>query len=144
MPESDYQQQYGMTLLYGTVGSAAAAITTALAGVKEFGELPGGEVADIDITRVDQANAHKKFAAEKLIDPGQLTITLGVKVSQVLTVQGLVGQSKAFKVAFSDTSTVHFDGYVKSYKPKAQKGDEATVEVTIKVSGAPTWTAAAA
>lgn len=143
MAESDYQQQYGMKLFYGDAGALPAAITTALAGVKEFGELPGAEVADIDITRVDQADPHKKFAPEKLIDPGQITLTLGVKVSQIATVKGLVGLAKSFKIDFADTSTVHFDGYVKSYKPKAQKGDEATCEVTIKVNGAPTWTAAA-
>ena len=142
MPESDYQQQYGMTLHFGDPGALVTLITTDLAGVKEFGELPGGEVADIDITRVDQTGPHKKFAAEKLIDPGQITLTLGVKVSMIATVQGLVGVSKSFLVTFADASKVHFEGYIKSYKPKAQKGDEATCEITIKVSGAPTWVAA--
>lgn len=53
------------------------------------------------------------------------------------------GTKKGFKITFTDTGTAHvrFMGYVESFEIVSQVADKAVLNVTIRGTGVPTWTA---
>lgn len=133
---NDYAQTYGTTLKYGASGGAAA---TQLAGIKAIGGLPTEAVDKIEVTRIDQADKIKQFAPG-MIDPGEASFTLGMKRTDFVTLKGMVGVMKSWKITYSEASTDTFEGFVSSLGKDAAAGDEVTVPVTIQVSGAITFT----
>lgn len=136
-----YAETYGTTLHYGAAAALPAAITTALAGIKAIGGLPTEVVDEFETTRIDQSTKFKEFAPG-MIDSGELQLTLGMKKADFATLKGMVGDMHSWKITYSDDSTDHFDGFIKSLGKEAASGDEVTITVTVRVSGAVTFTPA--
>lgn len=137
-----YAATYGTKLYSGTAGAAAASITTQIAGIDSLAGLPELNFDEFDTTRIDQAGVMKEFAAS-LGDGGNIQVNLGFAKAQVTTLMGDVRSLKAYKIAFSDGSTLHGDGWIKVLGFEAQNGDEVLTKATIRCSGAWTFTAAA-
>ncbi len=140
MAQNAYAATFGTTISYGDVGGTPTYVP--LAGVKEIGGLPALEADEFEITRIDQTSPLKQFAAS-MIDPGELEFTLGFDKAKVTTLYGLHRLAKAWKVLFSDGSALSFEGWVKTITPEASTDDEVTVAVTVRVSGAVVFAAAA-
>lgn len=124
----------------GAADAAAAAITTKVAEVVNISG-PNIEGEDIDVTSMDSTSGFREFIAG-LVDGGEVSIDLVFGKAELALLYSYIRDHNAYKVAFSDGSTWHFNGYLKSIGNEAPHEDKISCTATIKVQNQPTFTAA--
>jgi hypothetical protein len=101
---------------------------------------------DVEVEDLDPTDAYKKYLPG-LLDGGEVSLTLNFDGSSTGHT-ALLGDAnsratKNFKIVLPDTSTWGFSGYVKGFaNSDIAAGDVIQADVTIKVTGKPTFTAA--
>ena len=141
---NDFVTSAHTRLYYGDSGTtAAASITTALAGIKNFPTLPKNEVDEFETTRIDQMDGsdhdwYKQFQPDH-IDPGTLNAKLAFIPDNVETVYGLIRTSKAWKILFPNQDTLVFEGWLKTVGPEQEDRGEVVVDVVIRLLGKPVY-----
>lgn len=138
-----YAASAGTKLFYGNTGAEA---TTRLGNIKGYDSLPSAEVAEIDITRVDQEDGNaidwwRQFAPDR-ITAGDLGVTIGLDKDLVETLYGLLRAERSWKILFSDGSKLTFEGFLKNIEPGVETDGEITFGLTMKPSGKVTFTKA--
>ncbi len=138
----------GTLLFYGDLAGTTAP-ATALAGIKEFNNLPDLKGKKYSTTRVDQANTDATIdvfehqAPAKRVEVGDLKFKLGFKKATITTIYGLFQVPKAWMIQFSEGSSLAFNGFINEIGPAVKAGDEVEIDVTVAVDGGAFFTAAA-
>lgn len=104
---------------------------------------PNVEADDIDVSTMDSPDQFKEFTAS-WADGGECELTIQFSKQENGTIYSLFRADKAFKIEFSDGSNWTFNGYIKAFGNEVDREGVITTPITIKVSGRPTFTAAAA
>lgn len=107
---------------------------------------PQLEADDVEIEDLDPVDGYKKYLPG-LLDGGEVSLTLnfdGSTTGHMDLLSDFNGRAKKnYKIVLPDTAAWAFSGYVKGFAPQEiTAGDVIQVEVTIKVTGKPTFTAA--
>lgn len=106
---------------------------------------PQIEADDVEIEDLDPVDDYKKYLPG-LLDGGEVSLTLNFDGSTAGHT-ALLGDAnsrttKNFKIVLPDTAAWAFSGYVKGFAPQEiTAGEVMQAEVTIKVTGKPTFTA---
>ena len=131
---------YGFDFLMSTNGGTT--YTT-------FGEVedlvpPGGKCKDIDISYVQMTVPWRLFMAG-LADGEESTFKLIFSHTNYATILANIRASNMFKILYSDlgstASSVVFSGFINGIKNVVPLDDKVMVDVSIKVSGKPTFVA---
>ncbi len=138
---SDAVTGYQSYLYVGTWDDAAASITTKVAEVVSISG-PDLEGDDIEVTHMDSSDGYMEFLPG-LVDGGEVSIELNFTKAETALLLTYFRVKKAYKVTFSDTSTWHFNGYIKTLGNEAPLKDKIGQTATFKVAGTPVFTAAA-
>lgn len=132
-----------------TLATEIASVYTTIAQVRDITG-PNLSTDVIETTSRDNANAYKSFLAG-LRDGGEVTFDIvydpDLTTHSASSAGGLVklqqdGTLNNFKLTFPDSApatTVTFAGIVTAFNPKSPMNDALAADVTIKVSGKPTW-----
>lgn len=123
----------------GAADAAAAAITTKMAAVVNISG-PNIEGEDIDVTSMDSTSGFREFLPG-LVDGGEVSVDLKFVKAELALAYSYIRVEKAYKVAFADGSTWHFNGYIKSIGNEAPLEGDITCTATVKVQNKPTFTA---
>lgn len=143
--------EYGQTLSYAAVPASGSPVGTyaLLAGIREWGELPGMDGSKTETTNVDGASRVKQYAPVDS-EPGTVACTLGWKVKDGATVKTAIAAvivlhqvMKIYKITFSDGSTNEQAGFIDKYGTAKRGEKEIVVPIHIQFSGAPVFTPAA-
>ena len=130
---------YQSYLYSGAADAVPVAITTKVAKVQDIsGPDLGGD--DIDFTNMDSASGFMEFMPG-LVDGGEVSITLVFTKAETALLYGYLRTLKAYMVTFSDGSTWHFNGYIKSLGNEAPAKGGIMQTATFKVAAKPTFTA---
>lgn len=107
---------------------------TAVGNVTEL-TMPEPEADDIDTTSHSTTGGVRTYLAG-LVDPGEAETTVHYDKTIFSTLKGLRGDSKKFRVIFSDGSGIGWEGYIKA-DPATEVDMEGLTLMTIKtkVSG---------
>lgn len=127
---------------YGsTFGFSSGSPATTVSGLISL-SVGGVEINQIKMSALDQGSLYHVFR-NGMIDGGQIT----VKMNYLKTIPTLLATASVattpyyFKVTLPDTSTWTGTCNLKSYKPfDLPEDDRDTIEFTIQLTGAPTWT----
>ena len=103
---------------------------------------PNVEVDDIETTNMDSPDTAKEYEAGYL-DGGEVEVTVQFVKATQTTVYGLIRTTKFWLIEFSDGSKWSFSGYLKGFANEVEREGIVSMGLTIKVSGKPTYTAAA-
>lgn len=116
---------------------------TALGTIGEVLNLNHGiECDDIDTSSMDSSNKYRTYISG-MIDAGEITFNCIFNKADLATLEGAVGTDDVFTVNYPDTSTwATTGGYIKNVGVTDNFEDKIEVDVTIKVSGEPTFTPA--
>lgn len=132
-----------------TLAIEIASVYTVVAQVRDIAG-PNQSADVIETTSRDNANLYKTYLAG-LRDGGEVTFDLvydpDIVTHSATAAGGLVkllqdGTVNNFRLSFPDAApatTVTFSGLVTAFAPKAPMNDALTADVTLKVSGRPTW-----
>ena len=147
MAQNTYEPTSGILLYYDTLAAADPASTgTAMGGIAEITSLPKLVADEFETTRIDQMDgtSHDWFKqhAPDHIDPGTLECKLALDGTQTAILYGVIRTMQTFEILFPSGGKIIFDGYLKSIGPEANKGGEVLVDVIVRVSGKPVYTAA--
>ncbi len=124
---------FGSTLSGSTSGSIAQILSVSM---------PSQEVDDLDITTMASNNGFKEYTPG-LKDAGEITLQLLYEKANCNTIDGLLGgTAEVWTITLPDGSTWACSGYFKSLGGESPHGAEITQSATIKLTGAPTFTAA--
>lgn len=141
-------QGYLSQFQYGDQATAAASTTwTSIAQVLDI--KPGKvEAKDIDTTVIDSPN-QAETSVPGFASGGEATVKIQFAKAQQTTLFGLFRTPKGFRIMFNDASTqggtgstLAFDGYIKGIQNEIDSKNLVTCDLTVKVSGLPTFTAA--
>lgn len=100
----------------------------------------------VDTSLMDQTTSYMTSEAATLIDPGELSITLEWDPSDAgqtnlqSDFEGSTNQD--YQILYPDGTTFDFTGHITTWGKATPKEDRITRNVTFKISGAPTITAA--
>lgn len=103
---------------------------------------PTIQVDDIDISSMDSTNKWREFIPG-MKDAGELVFTVNYDGSASGNADALntaIGVVDTWTVTFSDGSTWACSGYLKNLGTTSEFEGKITQDVTIKLSGAPTYT----
>lgn len=105
---------------------------------------PQLEADDVEIEDLDPVDGYKKYLPG-LLDGGEVSLTLNFDGSTTGHMDLLSDfnsrTQKNYKIMLPDTSAWAFAGYVKGFAPQEiTAGEVMQAEVTIKVTGKPTFT----
>lgn len=106
---------------------------------------PGLVGATTEVTSFDSANDVREFIAT-LRDPGSLSFTINYLPANATHTALLTdlrdGRTRNFRLAMGDTGTVtlNFTGIVTGFEITAELEQSIQANVSIKVTGWPTWT----
>lgn len=130
----------GMTLLVGAAGGTAA---TPVAGIASWPGMPDLNFDEYENTAVDQADLVKGWVMT-LIDAGTLAPTLKMREDTVGDLYDLYdGEDRAWKIVFSSTATLEFEGPLKRIGMEAGgTNTEVLVPIAIRVNSMPEYTPA--
>lgn len=121
---------------YGTTISGA---TTGSVGYLRGVSVGGGDVTDIDVSSGESTNKWREFVAG-MIDAGEITLSMVYQEDLADTLQAAVGDAaQAWTITFTDGSTFVCSGYVKAFSIDAPYDGEATMSMTIKLTGVPAF-----
>ena len=76
-------------------------------------------------------------------DAGEVSLTVQYEKTAATSIYGIFRQPKLFKMTFEDLSTWEFSGYLKKIGGEIDREGVITQELTVKISGKPTFAAAA-
>ena len=130
----------------GTHGHETTLVGGSTGDIGNISNITNTQTRDsIDITTMDSADKFREFIAG-LADAGELTFTVNYDGSAAGTANDLntayqAGTSETWTVTFPDTSTwVAPGGFITSLGHAIPVDDKITQDVTIKLSGKPTFT----
>lgn len=95
----------------------------------------------VDVTHMGSDDAYREYIGT-LFDGGEVTLTLNYLEAGMTLLQTLIGAgTETFKITLPGSSTIVFMGIPTSVAPsEIVIDDKVTVELTIKVTGKPTFT----
>ena len=135
---------FGTLLKMGAgTGGTAETFTT----IAEVGDIdgPSDSVDTIEVTNHSSSGARKEFVAG-LIDSGEVSFPINWIPSNAThdETTGLeyVKNQRAirnFHIIFPDATQLAFEALVTKFARKAPVADKLSADITLKVSGAPTW-----
>lgn len=128
----------GYSLKYGTVVDTYGSTLGNCLDVSG----PSPAVSDIDVTTNDSTGGWMEFKPG-LIDGGEVTFSMRFNKTEWAEAFGLVGAEKFWQLLLVDGSQFEWPGYIKGFGNETQYAGDVTCSCTIKVSGTPTFTAAA-
>ncbi|MEM6560041.1 MAG: phage tail tube protein [Planctomycetota bacterium] len=134
---------HSTTIAYGDDATYADS-----SGFTEFANVTGitppkAEADDIDVTHMTSPEQWKEYEAG-WADGGEVEFTVQFDKSQTSAVFGLFRQNKGYEITFSDGSTWGITGYIKAFGDEIDREGIVTTTLTIKVSGKPAFSPAAA
>jgi len=139
---------YGCDLQYSTNGGSSYG---SLATVESF-DLPDMKATDVDVSNIEMSVPWRLFQAG-LVNGGAFKMKcIWSKAAYANVCNNLLGKTQPvtgtngmFKLVFSDivstASTLVWTGYVNELAGAGPIDDKITADVTIKISGQPTFTA---
>jgi hypothetical protein len=129
----------GMKLFQGAAGAGAGAATQ-IADIVSVDGLPDLVFDEYDSSRVDQTSLIKEFAMT-LADGGSLKLKLASTEDKLTTLYALFdGEPRGWKIAFSNTAVLHFDGSLKRIGGEAGgTNTEVVLPVEVRVSSMPVY-----
>lgn len=138
---------YGTVFEYGDQGDGSSTTWTAIARIVD---IEGAEetVDNIETTAFDSPGKAKQFQPG-LVDNGEIKLTTRFLAARYSTLRGFKGVAKDYRITFNDSISSHGSrivyaaAYINKIGPKTPLDKVAEAEITIKVSGEPTFTAAA-
>jgi len=109
----------------------------------------GGITKDtIDVTHMASTGKYREFEAG-LIDAGEVTLTTNAPIdfasdttnyySDLKTEIEKTSSTSSWVLTFPNSANISFSGWVTSFSINDPVGDKITTEVTIKISGKPTF-----
>lgn len=135
---------YGITFEVET--TAGSGTYTTLAQVYACSP-PSNTVDQIDVTHYGSAGRTREFIGG-LSDPGSATaemnFTEGSATDVFIRTWRTSGLNRLVRITYADGARVQFSAAVENYTPATPLDDKKTATLTMKVSGAPTHSAAAA
>lgn len=130
---------YGSTLEYG---DSSAGPWTKLAEVLDEMTGPGMEVDSVECTHMESPDAFREYKPG-LASAGELSVTLNKTPAILNILYGLVRTKKWWRESFGfdGTATDDFicEGFWTSLEPSAPKDDKQTLDLTIQLTGKPTY-----
>jgi len=131
---------YGTTLVGGTN------FTAGISGIKDI-TLSGLECDAIDVTDMDSTGRRREYVPG-LIEPGEITFTVNFEDGLYDTVLdkmggGTAAAAETWTVTFPDDSTYACSGFLSKAGSATPHDGGITFDMTIKLSGAETFTTAA-
>ncbi len=131
---------YGFEFAMSTDGGT----TYVTVGEVEDITAPGVKVKDVDISYIQMSTPYRIFQPG-LADAEEATFKLIFQHTKYATLLTNVRVMNMWKITFSDlgtaASTLVFTGYINGMKTPVPMDDKVTVDVTIKISGKPVFTA---
>jgi hypothetical protein len=131
---------------YGNQSTAAAStMWTSFASVVEI-KPPGLKSEDIETTVLTSPNEMKEWLPG-LGDAGESTFKVKWNAAQTTTVYSLFRQPKGMRVVYADApypsgSKLAFDGWISGIEnEQIQKDNTVEAQITVRVTGLPTFTA---
>jgi len=134
---SDGMKGFGTTIKYAAVGVTP---DTLIAQVMDVSG-PSIAVDDVEITNNDSPSEYKEYVPG-LKDGGEVSFDIIYEESQCSTLYGLVGTKKDWRITKPDNSYIGFTGYIKGLGDETPMNDAVKNSITIKITGAPTFTSA--
>lgn len=126
---------------FGTLLAVATASTGAYTTIGEPVSIEGPNISssDIDFFHMQSPNQFREFKAGAG-DGGEITVEMNYVEADASTIYALHRADRWFRVTDSGSSTWICQGYVRDIQPGFPEDDRATMSVTIKLSGKPTFT----
>lgn len=127
---------------FGSLVAVATASTGAYTTIGEPIETitgPNISATDIDFFHHQSPNQFREFKAGAG-DAGEITFSVNYVEADSSTIYGLHRTDRWFKITDSGSSTWVCQGYVRDVTPNFPIDDRATMDITIKLSGKPTFT----
>ena len=125
------------------------AITRSEVAIAVFTGAGRSSISGNDTTVIDSPNQADTFAPG-WANGGEATIKIQLVQQQQATLFGMFRKPLGYRIVFNDAlagspvgSNLPFDGYIKSIQNEIATKDLVTCEVVVKVSGLPTFNAAA-
>lgn len=121
---------------------------TAVAQIRDLEQSVTGD--DIDISNTDSTNRRREFIAG-FVDEGEVSFDMVFTKAMYNTIKGWVSPTtnESFEIEFGDRTATNgtgsilaMSGYVKELGASMPFEDKVTADVTVKVSGETTFTAA--
>lgn len=134
MSETEGIIGYGTTLGYSDTSSGT--FTPAMEVINVDG--PNMSAGDADFTHMASPDGFKEFKSGT-VDPGQITVSGNYVGDDISTLHGLWRTKKYWKITYPDGATWVSAGYLKEVQTKSEL-DKLSVDITIKLSGKPTFT----
>lgn len=128
----------GYTLKYGTVVDTYGNTLGNCLDVSG----PSVSVDDIEVTHNDSTSGWKEFLPG-FKDGGEVTFSMRFNKTEFAEAFGIIGTSKFWELKLSDLSSYEWEGYIKGFSNETAYAGDVTCSCTIKVTGVPTFTAAA-
>lgn len=124
---------HGTTLSGATTGSIAEILSVSL---------PDQKVDDLDVTTMASTDKWREFIPG-LKDAGAITLQLLYEKANYQKVQNALGATpEVWTITLPDSSTFVCTGYINANGGDSPHEDKITQSVTLKISGAPTFTPA--
>lgn len=134
----------GTTIGYGNLfyHSTDGTTFTSMAEVIDING-PGLAADAVETTHTESTNGWREFIGG-LKDAGEITVTCNFRPDNASndTLRGYIGSLEYYRIAWVGlTERVTCQGILTGYSPQAPLGDKMTVDLTIKLSGEPTFAA---
>lgn len=127
---------YGSFIQYSTDGGST--YSTALTEVTDI-KGPGEKGKSINATHLLSPNGYEEFIPG-LVDGGEVKLDLTFVKATYNAVRALVRTTPLWKITFSQGSTIVFSGFLTEIDNQIPKEDRIKADVTLKVTGKPTFT----
>lgn len=129
-------------------GESGFGVTLSGASIGAIGNVvdinwPGMSATVIDVTDNDSTNGWREKIAG-LKDAGEFTVTVNYTKAKTTTlVGGIAGSNEVFTITLPDGSTFACSGFISALSGPIPMDEAIQQELTITLSGEPTFTAAA-
>ena len=127
---------YTTTVKYGDSNPA-----TTLVGQILDASAPEAQVDSVETTNNDSASGLKEFIPG-LQDNGQFTFQALYLKTRETALRALLRATKYWRITLPDSSTYDFQGFITSMGTALPRGENMVNNLTIKITGAVTFTAA--
>jgi hypothetical protein len=102
---------------------------------------PDAKDKDVDLTHMFSPEGWEE-QVPGLINGGNVSITIQYEKTQEAAVLALLRVKKTFWILYPDGAGLSFPGYINGFGQKSEKDSAITQDITIKVAGKPTFSAA--
>lgn len=138
MAASTAQHSYGSAISWATTSGGSYTEWVEVVDINQDESVGATKVSHLK----SASNAHE-YIPSGLTEPGEVTITINFTKAQLTTITGHRRTSLFWKVTFGDGSIYAFAGFWTKLGNKVPDDDRITCDLTIKRTGAITYTAAA-